>query len=290
MPRLRLTSIRVSVIFAILMLGSIFSGDAYAAEGYPKRIVSLAPSITEELYLLKVENSLMGNTTYCVTPPPAKHKEKIGAITKVDLEKIVGLKPDLVLATSLTSPKTIQKLMDIGIEVKVFPAPKSFESLCGQFLELGKAVGKEAAAKEIVAAAEEKVEAIKAATAALGKPKVFIEIGTKPLFTANRDYFINDFVGLGGGTNIAEGSKIGTYSREEVLRQNADVILIVTMGLAGEKEKETWQEFKALNAVKHDRIHVIDSRRICSPTPVTFVETLEEITALLHPELSEKEK
>lgn len=285
MPRLRLTSVRAPVIFAVLMLGSIFSGDAYAAEGYPKRIISLAPSITEELYLLKVESSLVGNTTYCVTPPPARHKEKIGAITKVDLEKIVGLKPDLVLATSLTNPKTIQKLMDIGIEVKVFPAPKSFKSLCEQFLELGKAVGKEADAREIVTAAEKEVEAIKAGTAALDKPKVFIEIGTKPLFTANRDYFINDFVELGGGTNIAGNSKIGTYSREEVLRQNADVILIVTMGITGEKEKEAWKKLDTLNAVKHGRIYVVDSRKICSPTPVTFVETLKEITALLHPEL-----
>lgn len=278
------------VSFAVFMLWSIFLKDAHALENHPKRIVSLAPSMTEELYLLRAEDNLVGNTTYCVTPPAARYKKKVGAITKIDLEKIVSLKPDLVLATSLTNPKTIQKLRDLGIEIRIFPAPKNFTSLCGQFLELGKAIGKEADAKEIIAAAEGKVAAIKARTAALIKPKVFIEIGAKPLFTANRDFFINDFVGLGGGMNIAEDSKIGTYSREEVLRQNADVILIVTMGLAGEKEKEAWQKFKTLNAVKHDRIHVIDSRKICSPTPVTFVETLEEITMLLHPELSKKGK
>lgn len=280
----------VPIFFAVFMLRSIFLNDAHALENHPKRIVSLAPSMTEELYLLRAEDSLVGNTTYCVNPPAARYKEKVGAITKIDLEKIVSLKPDLVLATSLTNPKTIQKLRDLGIEVKIFPAPKNFTSLCSQFLELGKAIDEEAKAREIIAAAEEKVSSIKARTTALIKPRVFIEIGAKPLFTANRDYFINDFVELGGGMNIAEDSKIGTYSREEVLRRNADVILIVTMGLAGEKEKEVWQKFKTLNAVKHGRIHVIDSRKICSPTPVTFVETLEEIAMLLHPELSERGK
>lgn len=288
MSRLRLALLPAPVFFVVFIFGGILLKDAHTIENRPKRIVSLAPSMTEELYLLKAEDSLVGNTTYCVTPPAARHKEKIGTITNIDLEKIVSLKPDLVLATSLTGPKTIQKLRDIGIEVRVFPAPKNFASLCEQFLELGKAIGKEADAREIVAAAEKKVAAIKARTEALIKPKVFIEIGAKPLFAANKDYFINDFVGLGGGTNIAEDSKMGTYSREEVLRQNADVILIVTMGLAGEKEKEAWQEFKTLNAVKSGRIHIVESRKICSPTPVTFVETLKEITTLLHPELSVK--
>lgn len=280
----------VPIFFAAFIFQVIFVDDAHTSENHPKRIISLAPSMTEELYLLRAEDSLVGNTTYCVTPPAARYKEKVGSITKVDLEKVVGLKPDLVLATSLTNLKTIQKLRDLGIEVRIFPAPKNFTSLCEQFLELGKAIGKEVDTKEIIAAAEGKVAAIKARATAFVKPRVFIEIGAKPLFTANRDYFINDFVELGGGMNIAEDSKIGTYSREEVLRRNADVILIVTMGLAGEKEKEAWQKFKTLNAVKHGRIYVIDSRKICSPTPVTFVETLEEITVFLHPELSKKGK
>lgn len=287
---MRKQGLLVPVFFAVFMFWSIFLNDTHALENHPKRIVSLAPSMTEELYLLRAEDSLVGNTTYCVTPPAARCKEKVGAITKINLEKIVSLKPDLVLATSLTNPKTIQKLKDLGIEVRIFPAPKNFTSLCEQFLELGKAIDKEVDARGIIAATEGKVAVIKARTTVLIKPRVFIEIGAKPLFTANRDFFLNDFVELGGGTNIAKDSKIGTYSREEVLRRNADVILIVTMGLAGEKEKESWQKFKTLNAVKHGRIYVIDSRKICSPTPVTFVETLEEIAALLHPELSKKER
>jgi len=276
----------VPIFFVTFMLWTIFIDDAHASENHPKRIISLAPSMTEELYLLGVEDSLIANTRYCVTPPAAGTKEKIGDITKINLEKIVSLKPDLVLATSLTNSKTIQKLKDLGIEIMIFPAPKNYVYLCDQFLELGKTVGKEAEAKAIIAESKERVMAIKAGTAGLAKPKVFIEIGAKPLFTANKDYFINDFVELAGGVNIAEDAKVGTYSREEVLRKNADVIIIVMMGLAVKKEKEVWQKFKDLNAVRDNRIYVIDSRKVCSPTPVTFTETLNEIAGLLHPELS----
>lgn len=280
----------LSVFFTVFTLWRILVGDSCASQAPSKRIISLAPSMTEELYLLGAEDNLVGNTTYCVTPAAARDKEKVGTITRVDLEKIAGLKPDLVLATSLTDPRAVQKLKNLRIEVKIFPAPKNFTSLCDQFFELGKTAGKEAEANKIIASSRAKVAAIKNRVAALIRPKVFIEIGTKPLFTANRDYFINDFVESAGGTNIAGDSKIGAYSREEVLRRNADVIIIVTMGLAGEKEKESWQKFNTLNAVKHGRIHVIDSRKVCSPTPVSFVETLEEIAAFLHPELSRKGK
>ena len=280
----------IAAIFTAAMPLYVLAEDTLASGNNVKRIISLAPSTTEELYLLGAEDKLIGDTTYCVTPPAARYKEKVGSLTKADLEKIVALKPDLVLATSLTNPKTIQKLRDLGIKVKIFPAPKNFTILCDQFLELGIAVGQELRAREIVKAAEEKVTNIKSRTAALVKPKVFIQIGAKPLFTANSDYIINDLVKLAGGENIAEGAKIGSYSKEEVLRRDADVILIVTMGFAGEAEKEAWRKLKTLNAVKHDRIYIISSQKICGPTPVTFVKSLEEISALLHPELSEKKK
>jgi iron complex transport system substrate-binding protein len=280
----------IAAIFTAAMPLYVLAEDTLASENNVKRIISLAPSTTEELYLLGAEDKLIGDTTYCVTPPAARYKEKVGSLTKADLEKIVALKPDLVLATSLTNPKTIQKLKDLGIKVKIFPAPKNFTILCDQFLELGIVVGQELRAREIVKAAEEKVANIKSRTAALVKPRVFIEIGAKPLFTANSDYIINDFVKLSGGENIAEGAKIGSYSKEEVLRRDADVILIVTMGFAGEAEREAWRKLKTLNAVKHDRIYIISSQKICGPTPVTFVKSLEEISALLHPELSEKNK
>ena len=94
---------------------------------------------------------------------------------------------------------------------------------------------------------------------------------------------MNDFIELAGGTNIAREAKTGFYSREEVLRQDPDIIIIVLMDAATEVEKKAWQKFQVLKAVRHDRIFIMDPYRICSPTPRTFVDALEEMVKVLHP-------
>ena len=109
----------------------------------PKRIVSLSPAITEALYVLGLEEAIVGVTIYCQKPPRAQTKEKIGTLMEPDMEKIVSLKPDLVLAMSLTSPKEIQKLKNLGLKVVTFQIPQDFNLLCDFFLQLGKVVGKE---------------------------------------------------------------------------------------------------------------------------------------------------
>ena len=260
------------------------SNFVYPQENYPQRIISLGPFVTEQLYLLGVEERLVANTVYCKRPPDAQKKEKIGTVVKVDLEKIVSLNPDLILVTSLTNLKTVEKLKNLGMRVINFQYAKNFTEICEQFLKLGKAVSKGKEAKEIVDIAKKKVSLIKKRTDKLPKPKVFIQIGAKPLFTATRNSFVHDFIELAGGINIAAPLKSGLYNREKVIISNPDVIIIATMGIAGEEEKKIWQKYKTIKAVKSNRIYVVDSYNLCSPTPVTFVETLAEMVKILHPE------
>lgn len=261
------------------------SGARVALRESPRRIVSLGPAITEELYILGAEDRLVGCTVYCQKPPEAKKKEKVGTTIEVNLEKIVALRPDLVLATSLTDPRAKEKLKNLGIRIITFSAAKNFSEICGQFLELGKIVGKEEQAAEIVTLARSRVDSIREKIRGLKSPKVFIQVGAKPLVAATGDSFINDFIEFAGGINIAREAGAGLYSREEVIRRNPDVIIIVTMGIEGEEEKEAWAKYGSLNAVKNGRIYIIDSYRLCSPTPVSFAESLEEIARILHPQI-----
>lgn len=269
-------------LFLILILGFNFS---YCAD-FPDRIISLGPTITEQLYLLNAQDKIIGNTIYCKIPAESKNKEKVGTITEQDLEKILILKPDLVIASSMTNPKTVKKLNKLGIKVVQFPYAKSFNEICLQFLELGKIAGREKEAKKIIAGVQQKVALIKKKTStrnpAETRQKVFVQIGAKPLFTATKDSFINDFIEFAGGINIAN-TKTELYSREEVVAQNPDVIIIATMGIAGEEEKKIWKKYKTINAVKNNRIYVVDSYKLCSPTPVNFAETLNEIVEILYP-------
>ncbi|MFH1904207.1 MAG: ABC transporter substrate-binding protein [bacterium] len=265
-------------IFALLYVGSA----THAENNFPQRIISLGPSLTRELYLLGVEDRLVGNTLYCRQPPEAQKKEKVGTVTKANLEKVMILRPDLVLASSLTNSEQVEKLKNLGIRVITFSTAGSFSQICDQFLELGRIVGKEKEAERILSQARKKVESINERVKGLPNPKVFVQVGAKPLFTVTSDSFVNEFIKFAGGINIASGAKIGLYSREKVLEQNPDVIIIVTMGIVGEEEKKIWQKYKTLNAAKNGRIYIIDSYKVCSPTPVSFVEVLEEIVGLIH--------
>lgn len=266
-------------IYIFLFLCS-YSFIGYTKENYPQRIISLAPSITEEIYLLNTQDKLIGCTVYCKIPK--ENKEKVATATDVNIEKVLSLNPDLVLATSLTNIKSIEKLRNLKIRVIIFPQPKDFIQICKQFLELAKLVGKEKYAEEILGIVKKNINSIKASVKNLQKQNIFIQIGAKPLFAATGNSFINDYIEFVGGVNIAKDAKEGIYSREEVLKKNPDIIIITTMGIVGEEEKKIWMEYRSINAVRNNRIYIIDSNKLCSPTPVNFVETLGKIAEILH--------
>lgn len=251
-------------------------------QDYPQRIISLGPAITEELYLLGVGDKIIANTIYCKNPQEARRKEKIGTVIKLNLERIILLKPDLVLATKLTDRLQLQKMRSLKINAIEIPNAKNFQDICKNFLQLGKLVGKKNEAQSLINKVKIKVDSIREKAKHLPKPKVILQIGARPLFIATQEYFINDFIEFAGGINIVKTAKTGLYSREEVLRLNPDVIIIATMGIVGEEEKGTWQKYRSINAVKNNRIYIIDSYRLCSPTPLSFVNTLEEIVDILH--------
>jgi iron complex transport system substrate-binding protein len=266
---------------AVVITSSIIWDIAFCHPGNQLRIVSLSPVITEGLYLLGMEDNIVGVTIYCQKPLRAKEKEKVGAVVEVDVEKIISLKPDVVFAMSLTNTKDIKKLKNMGIHVISFDIPKTFERLCEIFLEMGKSIGKEHEARYIINTSKKKVSDIKKKMSTLPQQKVFIQMGAKPLFAATNEFFVNDYIELAGGVNIFKEAGSGLISREEVLKRNPDVILIATMGISGEDERKTWHKYKMINAVKHNRIHIVDPDSICSPTPVSFAEYLEEIIRII---------
>lgn len=254
----------------------------------PKRVISLSPVITETIYLLDAQDLLIANTSYCNVPKAAQFKEKIGSVTQMNVEKILSLRPDLVIASSLSRDKQITILRNQKIKVIKVQNPKTFVQMCDITMQIGKMLGHAKEAEEIIQKAAKEVKKIEQKTAMLSKKKVFIQIGMKPLYSANKDSFINEYIKYGGGINIAEHEKSGIYSREKVITQNPDIILIATMGTskkAGIIEKQRWMTFKFLNAVIKKQIYVLDPEFICSPTPVTFAKGLQDVAILIHPDL-----
>ncbi|MCM8818291.1 MAG: helical backbone metal receptor [Candidatus Omnitrophica bacterium] len=258
------------LFFLFLVFGFLYS------ENFPKRIVSLSPAITEDIFILSQGDKIVGNTIYCTRPEKAKYIEKVGSVIDVNIEKIYSLKPDIVFATNLTNPKDVKKLKELGINVVVFSYPENFKKLCDDFIEIGRLIGKEKKAREIVERVKKELEEIKRQAQKRERPKVLVQVGAHPLWVAGKESFINDIIEFAGGINVIE--KGGIYSYEQIIKLNPDVIIITLMGIDGEEEKKNWKKYNMINAVKNDRILIMDSDKICSPTPLTFVEVVKFFT------------
>lgn len=248
----------------------------------PQRIVSLAPSLTKMIYLLAEQKMLIGCTSYC---EQAK-KDNISIVATamdVNIEKVLLLKPDLVVATSLTKPETIHSLEKVGIKVNVFNSPISYKEICSQFIELANLIGKQALAKKIVLQQQQRLNLLKQKLPKGKKPKIFFQLGSNPLFTVIPNTFMDDYITYAGGENIAIDLKIGTITLESVLLRDPDVILIVTMGMVGEQEKMKWMNYRDINASKNEKIFLIDCNKACSPNPVSFIDIVEQIITMLYP-------
>lgn len=245
-----------------------------------QRIVSLTPSLTMNLYYLESQDRLVGCTSYCEIAKP-DNKPVVASAVKANIEKVISLKPDLVLVSSITSNETIDMLRKFDIRVEVFHTPKSFHEICTQFLRLGNLIGKSTLANEIINTTEDKVYQLQNKCSWADPPKIFIQIGAKPLFAAIRDTFMDDYIQFVNGNNIASDLTIGTITRESVIARNPDIILIVTMGILGDEEKENWNSISSISATRTGQIYIIDSNLACTPTPISFVKTLETIIALI---------
>ena len=178
--------------------------------------------------------------------------------------------------------KAKQKLESLGIKVFEFSQVADFPQISKQCLELGRLVGKEKEAYKIVSKAEMEVARIQEEAAFFKPQKVFIQVGARPLFTMNKDFFIHDLVVRAGGINIGENSSNGIFSREKVVEANPDLIIITTMGIVGRDEQKVWEKFKTINAVINKKIFIMDSDLVCSPTPDNFVRALRDIVKFMY--------
>lgn len=253
----------------------------------PQRIISLGPINTENVFLLGAGDRLLANTSYCLRPEGAKAKEKIGSVMHFSTEKILSLKPDLILATGLTRPDQVQQFKQAGIRVIHVHQPKTFAEICDRFLKLGMLLGLEHRAHKIIAHVQKQVAAVQKRVAELPAQKVLLQVGAQPLFVSTPSSFTNDFITLSGGVNIGVQQQTGRASYEEIIANNPDVIIVAITGTESgiaAKEKAKWQSMPVLNAARNNRIFVIDPDISCSPSPKTFANTLEIISYMIHPE------
>lgn len=272
--------------YLLLLLPVIFfgcGGEQVRVEdrqgGY-ERIISLGPTITQNIFLLGREDLLAGVSSYCRYLPEAADKEVAGDLVNPSIEQVMKLSPDVVMVTGMMSPGAVDRMKSFGIDVALFPEPGSFEEICSQFKELAALLGEEEKARGIISSVEEEINALREKAAAMPEISVISQIGADPLWVSPKNSFINDIIEFAGGVNLGPENE-GRVSPERVIKENPDVILIIDMGIA-EEQKRMWENYPAVNAVKNGRIYLVDSYIYCSPTPVIFTEAVRRTFELLH--------
>lgn len=245
------------------------------------RIVSLAPYLTEELVILNSRDQLAGITTVDKKLLNLKGIETVGDTLNVNIEKIITLKPDLILATPMNKPTTIQKLKELGFEVKIFGMGKDFKECCQIFRQIGLLVGKEEMAKKIIEKVKLELLEIEEKLKVFSKPTVFLVIDYKPLITAGGNCYLDEIIKYAGGENVAGkwGKGFFRINLEAVIEANPDFIISIAEG--GE---DLLSEFSNLTAVKESRIYYLDPDPFSRPNPVNFLNAVKLLIKVLHPE------
>jgi iron complex transport system substrate-binding protein len=254
----------------------------------PQRIVSLAPGITETLYELGLDDKIAGVTSYCNWPLRARQKPRIGGFTNPSIEKIVSLKPDLIIATIDGNRKdTVNQLERIGLSVYVIN-PSDTDKILNGILHIGEITNRNDAAKKLSEKLRRRLDNITAQTKNKSKPKVFFQIGLEPVITAGRGTLINELIGRAGGVNIAghDTARYPRYSAEGIMAGSPDIILFAPM--ANDKEftavKKFWQQFPGIPAVKNNKIYPINTDLISRASPRLF-DAIETMAVIFHPDI-----
>jgi iron complex transport system substrate-binding protein len=253
----------------------------------PKKIVSLAPNITEILFSLGLDQEIVGVSIHCNFPEKVQSKVRVGSYISLDFEKIVSLKPDLIIATGAGNTRDmVDRLERLGFPTYVI-FPKNVEDVIQSVGHLSQLVGREKEGAEIIQEMKRRRERVMELTLGLPRPRVFLQIGEAPIVTVGKNSFADDLIRLAGGDNVAGNEKemYPRFGMEEILKRSPEVILISSMNPRGNYQKvlQEWSRWKTIPAVKNGQIHLIDSDLIDRPSP-RIIEGLEEMARILHPE------
>lgn len=248
----------------------------------PERIVSLVPSLTEALFAFGVGEKLVGRTRYCTQPPRLVGRvAKVGGTKKVDVGRILGLDPDLVVAVKEENTREdIEVLEEAGVPIFV-GAPETVRDAVGMLRELARRVGAAKGAAEAVLGPIERVHGRLSETEPERARRVFVPIWKAPYMGVGADTYVHDILKTCGGENVCGNlARYPVVSLEEIEALKPEVVLLPDEPYPF--SAEDLPEFYALDvpAAWEDRIHLVDGKLLTWYGP-RMASSLMQLSALL---------
>jgi iron complex transport system substrate-binding protein len=253
----------------------------------PLRIVSLAPSLTETLYALGLQDRLVGDTDYCDYPEDARNKHKVGGAINPNLEEIAALHPDLVLVTkAINRLETMRALETLGIPSYATEDPHSVDDIISSTLKLAGVLGAPDAGKLLSDDLQHRLAALQAKLRGVPPSRVLFVVWTEPLISVGKETFIADALRRAGASSIVDSAQNWPQmSLEEVVHLQPDyLVFAASHSEAGAHDFETIANrpgWRILDAV-HNRHFAVISDAVNRPAP-RIVSAIEDLARQLHP-------
>ncbi len=261
----------------------------------PERIISLAPSNTELLFALGLDERIVGVTEYCNFPPAALAKPKAGSFSEPYLEQIVTLEPELIIASELAiTAEKLQQLEELQLPILVLH-PAGFEEVCQTLELLGSVTGEKRAARQLITEMQARVEAVQEKLQQLPdtreRIRVYYQVYHDPLMTAGGTSIIHEIIEMAGGKNVFAEVEAAypKISSEAVIERDPEIILFPnTHGTAEVPVSEIVDHpgWGTITAIQKERIFGLDPDRISRPGP-RLAGAVEELAKIFYPELWE---
>jgi iron complex transport system substrate-binding protein len=244
-------------------------GNLVSLERPAQRIVSLAPHLTELLYGAGAGGQVVGAIQYSDYPPAARALPRVGSDAGIDLEAVLALHPDLVVAwPNAGSARSIDRLQALGLPV-FRSEPRELDDIASTLERLGTLAGTPQAAARAAARFRARVRRLRERYSQRPAVRVFYEVWNRPLQTVNGNHVISKVMRLCGGENVFAGlpAIAPLIDREAVLRANPQVIVASGLGAARPEWLDDWKAFPGLAAAARGQLYFIPADLIQRHTP-----------------------
>lgn len=249
------------------------------------RVVSLAPNLTEIVFAIGAGDRLVGRTTYCNYPAEAKEVAEVGDTLNPSLERIISLKPQVVLISTASQLEVFtQQLQHQNIAVFVTD-PHDLEGVFRSIDRIGEVLGHTEQSRLLVQELRERTNAVEQAVKQKPPVRVFYQLSAEPLYTAGHDAFVTDLIGRAGGISVTADvpGAWPKYSDESALAANPDAIILPTGGSMGAANAAVTNALRQSPAVLEGRVYKINDDHLVRPGP-RAIDGLEAMAKAFHPE------
>ncbi len=258
-------------------------GEEFIFNEPPEKVISLAPSLTEMIYELGVEETLVGNTTFCNYPPEAKKITKVGDLLTVDYEKILQLEPDLIFISVEGNRKSVyDKFHELGLKVFV-SNPRDYAGIKKSFTDLSRIFGMEKRAEKIISEWDSTVSSVKNKAGNGSKETVMFMVDLQPAYIAGSNTFIDELIKFCGLKNIAADSPLNypVFNREEIIRRDPEYIFYASDTTKKINPLDVYPEWEQLNAIRRNNFFIVDRDLFSRPGP-RYVKALKALLEKVH--------